>query len=417
VRFRSTPVKIAAMHPSIILLSPVGNFYAYLLSGLARAFNAYGYVCAWRNEPVDLQSIQTILRQFDVAACFEINRVLQAGMSWPRNVAHVCWINDHRFNGKSLVDDLGASDHIYLIVDPSRWSIDLGSRRWSILLPGARDDVRGPIGTEMPRDFCFAGFMPEPLNGDSPVAFMPDGRPVTLTEFLRIMPPDTLWQSRKSLTKIKQALARTCESIGCGPITESVMQVFDEILPRIIERKNILEAIIGLGSSIDIFGSPNWQLWPQFAPFHRGLIENPADLDPIFQSTRINLHNGGIPMHFRVVDCLAAGGFLLANETAYDFADGGIRHYLEPGRHYVSYSADNIAPVATYYLADEQARTTIAAEGRREILASHTWMHRAAQILDDLNLSIPSPQPPLSDTLQTARRLQTALDLAAKTRT
>jgi hypothetical protein len=402
------------VQPSIMLLSPPGGFYAYVLAGFAQAFNACGYPCAWRNQRVDLEAMSGLLPGFDVAACVEINRTLPAGTPWPDGTAHLAWIRDHRFDGIDLTRDLGASHHHYFLANPSIYGIEPGAmRRWSILLPGARDDVRAAEGIEAHRDFCFAGFLPAPLDADSPVAFMPDGRPVTLQKVLEHLPSDTLRLSRFRLATIRSDLDAVCRRIGCSPITDQkVLNVFDNLLPRTIERKTMLESIITLGGTLDIYGQQNWLLWPQFAPYHRGFIQNTIELNAIFQSANINLHNSNHSMHSRVIDCLAAGGFLLINETLDDWGPAGIRKYLEPERHYGSYPIDNIAEVAKRYLSDQKTRALIAAEGRHEILRSHTWRHRAAQVLHDLNLPV-KEAPSWSAHLVTSRtreRLQEALD-------
>ncbi len=381
------------MQPTILLLSPPGGYYAYVLDGLARAFQALGYPCAWRNSRLDFESLIPMLKQFGVAACLEINRVLPRGVPWPRDVAHLAWIQDYRFDDLDLTGDLGASHHLYFFMDPSAFGLQLDDDRpWSLLLPGARGDVPVRDRVEMRRDFCLAGYIPPPLRDGLTITVMPDGSHVDLATFLKLLPPDIFRQSQISVARIRAAVEEASRTIGCLPVSDQVLRIFDEFLPRTIDRRTILESIIGLGGSLDIYGPLNWRQWPQFAPFHRGNIENPVDLDPVFQSTRINLHNSGMSMHHRVMDCLAAGGFLLVNETPRDFDVGGIRHYLEPGRHYASYAVDEVAAVARHYLADDEGRARIAAEGRQEILASHTWAHRAAQILGDLNLPV-RPMP------------------------
>ena len=388
------------MQPTIVLLSPPGNYYAYVLDGLSRAFQALGYPCAWRNSRLDFESLIAMIKQLNVVACLEINRVLPHDVPWPRDVAHLAWIQDYRFNGLDLTADLGASHHHYFFMEPSAFGLQIGKERsWSLLLPGARGDVPARDHVEMRSDFSLAGYIFQPVPAGLPVSAMPDGRPVDLATFLKFLAPDVLRQSQISVGGIRAAVESACRTIGCLPITEqsryrtgeSVLQIFDEVLPRTIDRKTIVEAIIGVGGSLDLYGPPTWQSWPQFAPYYRGNIENPVDLDPVFQSTRVNLHNSGMSMHHRVMDCLAAGGFLLVNETPRDFEAGGIRCYLEPGIHYGSYAVDDIATVARHYLADAEGRARIAAQGRRETLASHTWSHRAAQILHDLNLPIASP--------------------------
>jgi hypothetical protein len=374
----------------ILLLSPPSEFYAYLLKGLAEGFKANGYRCNSLNVHVEQSELAVWARRSKACAVIEINRVLASDVDWPKDVAHVAWIQDYRAYGKLVTSDLGASDQLYFIVQPSVFGVDVPpGRSWSVLSPGVRTDVPPPDGATAQRDFCFAGFIPPPLDMQAQFSAMLDGRPVTLGEFLAQFPVDALQQSRTSLMISNRAIDDTCARIGCAPVTrQEIRRVFDEDLVRTVERKQVMEAILTVSKSLEIFGPPTWKKWPQFAPYYRGFVADPRELDPIFQTTRINLHNGVLTMHFRLLDCLAAGGFMMVNETDLDFLPGGIRTHFEPYRHYVPYPIDDAAAVAKAYLADAEARRRIAAQGRRAVLAAHTWTHRTAKILDDLNLPV-----------------------------
>lgn len=93
------------------------------------------------------------------------------------------------------------------------------------------------------------------------------------------------------------------------------------------------------------------------------------------------------------------------------FQPGGIRNYLEPSRHYASFTVDDAAAVAAQFLNDVEARVRIAAEGRRAVLASHTWTHRAAQILRDLDMPVPriGSTPPEAVVRDASKALRGAL--------
>jgi len=339
-------------------------------------------------------------RRSKACAVIEINRVLRADVDWPADVAHCAWIQDYRAYGRLVTSDLGASDRLYFVVQPSVFGVEVPANRpWSVLLPGVRADSPAPDGTPPQRDFCFAGFIPPPPDIRAPFSRMPDGRVVTLGEFLSQFPGEALQQSQTSLAISNKAIDDTCARIGCAPNTKHEQRgLFDEDLVRIFERKKLMEAILTVSKSVDIYGPKTWQLWPQFAPYHRGFVSYPRDLDRVFQTTRINLHNGIFAMHFRVLDCLAAGGFIMVNETELDLMPGGIRTHLEPYRHYVPYQFNDAAAVAKRYLADAATRQRIAAEGRREVLASHSWARRAAQLLCDLNLPVLAGERERSDT-------------------
>ncbi|HTV28374.1 MAG TPA: glycosyltransferase [Xanthobacteraceae bacterium] len=375
--------------PFLLLSAPEGDFYAHILRCFAAGFESLGIPCLQQNPHIGHEALAQWAAKFRPAAVLEINCVLSLATPWPQDVPHLAWLQDHRFGGYDLTQNLGNSRHLYFIVHPSSFGIVVPRERaWSILLPAARVDPPAQVQPEMQRDFSMAGYIPAPLDADAPVAFMADGSPVELERFLSRFPVELLSDAAFSMRDIHSAIAKTCQEIGCGQITDrGTLQTFDEILVRTLERRRILEDVIASGGTLEIFGPPTWEKWPQFAPYYRGHIADPRQLDPIFQTTRINLHNSGLTMHFRVMDCLAAGGFMMVNETPWDFLTGGIRNYLEPGRHYGSYKISEVGAVAKRYLADEGARRRIGAEGRRVVLAEHTWRDRARQIMNDIGLA------------------------------
>lgn len=422
--------------PLILLTAPEGEFYAHVLRGFAEGFEAAGIACLARNPAPPLDRVAEWARQVRPAAVLEINRFLPAGLAWPGDTAHLVWLQDHRFNGEDLTRSLGASHHLYFVVHPASFGIDVpADRAWSVLVPGARLDAPPPSGAPMRRDFSVVGHLPAPLDGIAPVAQMPDGRVLRLAELLCAYPLNTSSDAAFSMRDIHRAVAEACRRIGCLPITDrGTLQSFDEILVRTLERKRIIESVLLTGGSLEIFGPPSWRKWPQFAPYHRGHVDNPRDLDQVFQTTRVNLHNSGLTLHFRLMDCLAVGGFMLVNETPWDDLPGGIHRYMEPGRHYGAYKigpmrdgppfdfltewlrpqgappaerCGDVADVAARFLADAPARERIAAEGRRLVLAEHTWRNRAEQVLRDIGIA---PRPGAEIDRADVARAKAALD-------
>jgi len=78
----------------------------------------------------------------------------------------------------------------------------------------------------------------------------------------------------------------------------------------------------------------------------------------------------------------AAGAFQLVDWRP------GLDDLLEPGREVVSYrTEDELAELAERYVADSIGRGRIAAAGRARVLASHTYAHRAREILRDGGLA------------------------------
>ena len=103
----------------------------------------------------------------------------------------------------------------------------------------------------------------------------------------------------------------------------------------------------------------------------------------VFKQAKINLNitlrsiHNGIPL--RAFDIMGAGGFLLTNFQA-DFLD-----FFVPGEDfdYFENKKDLLAKI-DYYLQHEDERAQIALNGFNKIAAQHTYVHRAAEILQTI---------------------------------
>jgi len=90
-------------------------------------------------------------------------------------------------------------------------------------------------------------------------------------------------------------------------------------------------------------------------------------------------------VNMRVFEALAGGSLLLTN----DLAENGQAELLQTGRHLEVYrSADELLERARYYLRHEATRQRITAAGKAEVLARHTYRHRAVEMLRALDSSV-----------------------------
>ena len=373
------------MPHKIALFAPPSPFYRMMLSGLSKGFTDLGHTCVWQTKLPPHDVVASFAQQNGISLVIEINRALPRDQSWPSGVGHAAWLQDHWIDG-NLVVDLGKSDIIYFLYHPdASYGGEVPTdRRWSILSPGARSDAPAPTAAAERYDLAFCGHLPSPVGKDATVANRTDGSAVTLEAFVEGWPPELLSQSRFCLRAIRQQVDRRCEQLGCEMIMEQRL-VFDETLVRTFERRHILTAALELSSNVGIWGPNKWQKWPEFAPFYKGDLPPLALDQEVYQASRLNIHTGIVTMHVRSMDCMAAGGFVLINQTSVDDKVGGINRFFAAGEHFGSYAMDDFGEVAHRYLSDPASCARIAAEGRRAVLAAHTWTHRAQQVLKDFS--------------------------------
>jgi O-antigen biosynthesis protein len=80
----------------------------------------------------------------------------------------------------------------------------------------------------------------------------------------------------------------------------------------------------------------------------------------------------------RVFDALASGAFVVSDRVRDmdHVLDGGVATFGDPGE---------VPPLVERYLADPDARRELAARGRAAVLARHTFDHRAAAIIAEID--------------------------------
>ena len=108
---------------------------------------------------------------------------------------------------------------------------------------------------------------------------------------------------------------------------------------------------------------------------------------PVFGDAMMGIYNqsrivvnmpvqGGVNM--RTFEAMASGALLLTKRVG-----NGQEDLFKDGTHLVTYDGmDDLMDKVVYYLGHEEERTALAAAGRREVLAHHTYDHRAARVLE-----------------------------------
>ncbi len=145
-----------------------------------------------------------------------------------------------------------------------------------------------------------------------------------------------------------------------------------------IERRDLLEAV-SKRFMLDLY-TPDKTVCFEGCSNH-GPVDYYDFAPYVFKQAKINLNitlrsiHNGIPL--RAFDIMGAGGFLFTNFQA-DFLD-----FFVPGEDFDYFeNKDDMLNKIDYYLSHEDERAQIAANGFCKIAANHTYVHRAAEIID-----------------------------------
>lgn len=112
-----------------------------------------------------------------------------------------------------------------------------------------------------------------------------------------------------------------------------------------------------------------------------GLANYTTKMPRVFHRSKINLNISlrsilsGVPL--RVVDILAAGGFLITNYQA------EIAEYFEDGKELViAYTPEDMVEKTAYYLSHDEERKEIAKNGQKKVYEKFAYTKLLPEILD-----------------------------------
>ncbi|MBF0446301.1 MAG: glycosyltransferase family 1 protein [Magnetococcales bacterium] len=156
---------------------------------------------------------------------------------------------------------------------------------------------------------------------------------------------------------------------------------------RMTSRHKMLSMACANGVSRRFFGTSGWNNWSQYKPYYQGMLTDPAKLRKVYQTSRINLHDGagsGVGLHFRTMDCMASGGLLFYLESVEDSRPGGMHSVFTPGKHYVSVNKANFANKVKFYLNHANEHKEMCVAANKEVMQNHQWKFRIQKIVEDL---------------------------------
>ena len=371
--------------PNRILLMCPNMYLFYINQGLAlrEAFEKVGVHCMMVSNEMDETSFKALLSGYAPDVVISINSPKRPAMEEFKNVRHIRWYQDNHFEGVDYSNEAEqpASDICYFVVNRLRNVISTQGNQITSVLRFAAKPVDAPYSEPAGTDFSLIGFIPTALFLNTWFGLGDERRfsGQQYFEFLDYVKRDSLEYPLEVVDEIVEGFLNIH-----GTTTARVDPKMPELLGnqymRGYNRYRVARLVLSLGKGCHIYGPDEWKSWPEFAPYHRGLLPSTADNMQVYRETRVNLHNGGTVSHPRVFECMAAhGGPLMLNRTLMEHDLG-----LEAGVHYLEFDLSDFEPQARELLANPALRKGISEAAYSYIQAHHTWDHRVQQILEDL---------------------------------
>jgi hypothetical protein len=203
----------------------------------------------------------------------------------------------------------------------------------------------------------------------------------------------------------EEVVRNVARALGAELTPESQTEIADAYVRPLADRMLRLQTVAWAarwaqetGRTLHLYGK-GWEQHPEYGRYARGFLEHGPELGAAFRSAKVHVHAGCNPaFHQRVLDGLAAGGFLLVRRHAGDqptgkpwpaeeqFADGE-QEALSAGDFWPELtrltfaSYEELAARLEGYLAQPGERAAIADAMRDRMLAHFSYQAVIARLL------------------------------------
>lgn len=367
----------------------------YTARALGRGFEALGhrFVLCIEDDPREVSNRLTIHRSLvdndpDVILLLDHIRP-EYGTMLPGTLPCISWVLDelpqlHRWD---LVEKLGPLDSVFL------WSPGLAESFRQLGYPhtsylpfatstisdhrsvNGNDDDEGSV-----EDRSVAMIMHIPTPTDPPSA------PGFVEELCALLTEQVeLPSGSKAIAPWVDRLMATRRQNLPGNNLQQLYTLANAVSRR-LDRLRVADAVVRARFPLACYGE-GWSAIERFASVARGSVTPGAQLARVYRQHTAVLHiNTRCNVHPRVLETMAAGGFVLARSDGdYDHSPGGIGHLFEIGREICLFSNMNdLEAKLSQAFNNPQWRKDFIQAGHARVVASHTYAHRAETMLHEL---------------------------------
>ena len=356
---------------------------------MMKGLQAHGLIVFGDLRHYDEEELLEFCARYQPDFIFEMNRPRKEIPFLPKEIMHIDWVVDT--NGRPI-NYFQESEITYLFA--ANWLESYRSKQklfsdW--LGPGVDPEAYYPEEKLHSSDFSFVGHMPRPWSKTETERRVggANDHVVTFGELNVHLQKDL-----KSLSQINyhnDFYIDLAISLMTAKYQSFTADHWNEVLRydigcrsiREFNRRKLIDLVLSKYDDLRLFGPENWQHWPRYGMHYRGFLSSPEQMREVYQSTKINLHEG-VGLHFRVLDCLASRGLLFALSNPYDKEYGGIETCLEPGNHYIPFTEEDFYEKANYYLVHEKDRQRLAENAASFVKKEHSWFRRWQKVLADI---------------------------------
>lgn len=369
------------MKKVLLYLASNSPFYTNLYPSIKRGFQEAGCLVEGGANLLESKELIEKIDSFKPDFVFEMNRVKSEIQDFPEGVIHICWLVD--FWGRVHEDFIG-SDILYTWAEDWVKHFKRVGLKNVFYLPPATDKAVYKLKKDVEKnvDLLFLGHISnnwssKELKREIGVY---EGKKLFFHQLAPLIEEFVL--AKHHTETFLNSLQRRGFYLK-KPIDKTLLYDISNRSFRQIRREHYVDLFLKLDKSIEIYGSPNWNLYEKYKDFYKGYIENPLELNEKIQNANVLLHDGNYP-HFRTFDAMASGTAVAAAKAHDDYGDPWLALDFIDKQDYINVDIYN-EDVDLSILNDKKKLKDISQNARKKVLENHLWVHRIEQVLRDID--------------------------------
>lgn len=365
------------MKKVLLYFASNSTFYTNLFVSVKEGFEQAGCDVVGEANLLDSEALIKQIEKEKPDFVFEMNRVKSEISNFPVGVIHLCWVVD--FWGRDYSDFKG-SDILYTWSHSWIESFKNNGITSVEYLPSATDSkIYKPINTQKIYDFTFLGHIPKKwtdyeLNRE--VGFK-NNKKVYFKDLVPIV--EGLILSKEYIESILEELANLDYNLD---LDEPLIYDLSSRIFRQLNREYYMDKFLDITDNISIYGPENWAMYDKYKNNYKGFLETPEYMNKAIQESNVLLHFTFVP-HFRVFDAMSCKVVSTALKTpkcrTNEFEILGFKNNED----YVELDIQS-GKINQEIFNNKQLLADISYNARKKTLKNHLWVHRAEQVLKDV---------------------------------
>lgn len=310
---------------------------------------------------------------------FEINRDKSEIPNFPTDVIHICWLVDFWGRGP---EDFKGSDILYTW--GYNWIDNLKENGITMVkhLPPATDsEIYKPLDSKKNKiyDCAYMGHIPKKWSNDElnrHIGFK-DNEKIYFRDITTIA-ENIFW------TNPHYGIIHELKILGFDLclLNKTLIYDIEGRIGRLASRMRNINLFLEKTNKIAIYGPENWLLYNKYKNYYKNFLENPKDINKAMQDSSIIIHTHYQP-HFRVFDAMSCGIVTSIMNTPKIYQNEFELLGFKSGEDYVEIDikSDNLNPKI---FSNKKLLSDISHNARKKTLENHLWVHRAEQVLKDV---------------------------------